>query len=613
MVNEGTMTKTITTIGLCMGFGCAPPVNDAVRHDQGEDRDFVDTGGGDTGLACDEPEQFFFDADGDGHGDDALVAVACEIPPGHVRSGGDCDDLDDSVYPGAAERCDGIDQDCDDEVDEDTEVTPWFEDSDGDGYGHPELQVFSCAPLEGYVENGDDCDDSDAQINPGADEVLSKADTDCSGTSDDLTTDDANERLDGDEPTDAFGHTVSGGYDLDDGGVTDIVVGSLGSGEIRVYGGEELVAGVSPWLLLSGAHEGDQFGLAHSLLEDINMDGHADLLVGAPAANPELSGAATVSLFLGPLTALEDGAAPDYILPPVPGDEAGGAVADVGSTGEDQVRFGVQSTTKVGGSLGVQLYRITERAMLESVVEVSGSGTGDRFGEAIGSRFDANGDGFADLAIGAPGAGLGDAPQGMVYIYLSPLGAVLTTEDADLRVVGDSLSGEFGAALAAESDLDGDGIQNLIVGAPGAVSGEGRAHILSLEELSGEVPAEVAAWATLSGAVGRLGHAVHAPGDVDGDGQDDVVIGAPEADGAGLLAGAAYIFWGSGGAGTFAPDASIDAVAPQVNLGTSLGSTAGAPTGAFQSLLVGGHGADVGDDADAEDEPGTLWLFGFAG
>lgn len=603
------MTKTITIIGLCVGFGCTPPINPSGASNGPSELDGNDTGAEDTGLPCMDPVRVFFDADGDGFGDDELATEACDLPAGHVREGGDCDDLDESIFPGAEERCDGLDQDCDGEVDEDAEARTWFEDLDGDGFGHPELQTLSCSAPEGYVDNGEDCDDTDSEVHPGAPERLNQVDTDCSGVIDDLTTDDADRRLNGEAPTDGFGFALAGGYDLDDAGSTDLVVGSYGGSEVRLYGGEGLTSGSGPLLTLYGAHEEDQFGRAVSLLQDINGDGLVDLVVGAPAATTEMSGAATVSLFLGPLDVLEDGAEPSYTVLPVPGEDAGHVVADVGSVYEGLSLFGVQATVKSTGFLGVHLYRVTERAGLESILEISGSGEMDRFGEAIGSQFDANGDGLADLVIGAPGAG-GDATPGVVYIYLSPIETVTSAEEADVKIYGDEPNAEFGAALRTASDIDGDGIQNLVVGSPGVAGEAGEVRILDSTAMEGDLSAEALTWATLSGAAGRLGHAVDAPGDVDGDGHADVIAGAPNADVAGAGAGAAYIYWGGSGTGTFAPDASIEATASMVAAGTSLGSTASRSSGAIQSLVVGGYGADTGDGGDPDDETGALWILG---
>ena len=607
-----TMTRRMAITGLCLGLGCTPPINEALSSEAPEAVGGADTGQPGGEFPCEAPVIVYFDADGDGFGDDRLQTQACEVPSGHTDRAGDCDDLDASVFPGAEERCDGLDQDCDGEIDEGVERLTLYEDGDGDGYGHPELQFERCEAVEGLVENGDDCNDEDPRINPGATEVLDKTDVDCSGVVDDLTTDEAIARLSGEDPSDGFGYAIADGTDLDFGGITDVVIGSRARSEVWIFPGEEL-ADDSPMLTLSGMHEGDQFGRAVSLLEDINADGHADLVVGAPAASPEISGAASISLFLGPLSEREDGAAPDYSTPPVPGAEAGAVLADIGPIVDDRQFFAVQATTKVGGTLGVKLYRVTERSGLDDAVEVSGSGSGDRFGEAIASRFDADGDGFSDLAIGAPGAGADDLIAGAVYVFLSPVDTVMTLEDADLVVLGDADSAEFGAAVGTSDDMDGDGRQDLIVGSPGSSDGAGMAQIITIAELEGVVPAEAAAWGTLTDAAGRLGQTVHASADVDGDGHPDAIVGAPEAAGAGVDAGAVYVFWGGAGPGVFAPDASIEAVAPHVGLGTALGVTRSGPSGEFQALLVGGDGADVDDAGDEEDQTGALWMFGFEG
>jgi hypothetical protein len=98
----------------------------------------------------------------------------------------DCDDTDPEVFPGAAERCNGADDDCDGDVDEGV-MSLYYVDEDGDGYGDPE-PVAACEPTGPVADNGADCDDSDAAVHPGADERANGVDDDCDGDVDEGTT-----------------------------------------------------------------------------------------------------------------------------------------------------------------------------------------------------------------------------------------------------------------------------------------------------------------------------------------------------------------------------------------------------------------------------------------
>ena len=96
----------------------------------------------------------------------------------------DCNDGDASVSPGQVEICDGIDNDCDGDVDEDV-TSPFYADADADGFGDLATEVWRCAPEPGEVTTSDDCDDSRADVHPGATERCDDVDNDCDGTIDD--------------------------------------------------------------------------------------------------------------------------------------------------------------------------------------------------------------------------------------------------------------------------------------------------------------------------------------------------------------------------------------------------------------------------------------------
>ena len=130
---------------------------------------------------------FYADADADGFGDNDHTSEACEAPAGTVPNGNDCDDGDDETYPGAPERCDGVDNDCDGAVDEDV-TTTFYADADADGYGDPDAAVEDCDPDTGYVADSTDCDDTNADAFPGNPEVCDEADNNCDGTIDEGVT-----------------------------------------------------------------------------------------------------------------------------------------------------------------------------------------------------------------------------------------------------------------------------------------------------------------------------------------------------------------------------------------------------------------------------------------
>ena len=169
------------------------------------------------------------DADSDGHGSDEGAIMACAAPSGHVELGGDCDDGDPlfhpgateddctdpndyncdgttghadadadgypacedcndgaaSVFPGADEYCDGLDNDCNGTTDDEAvDALTWYADSDSDGRGDAATSVQACSQPSGTVADATDCDDDDANTWPGAPEYCDGVDTDCDGTED---------------------------------------------------------------------------------------------------------------------------------------------------------------------------------------------------------------------------------------------------------------------------------------------------------------------------------------------------------------------------------------------------------------------------------------------
>ena len=125
---------------------------------------------------------WYRDSDGDGFGDDDDSVESCSEPSGYVLVDGDCDDGNAGANPDAIEICDGVDNDCDGSVDNDAaDPTTWYRDADADRFGNPDDPIDDCEPPSGYVGDDTDCDDTNAEINPGMQEIEGNGiDDDCS-------------------------------------------------------------------------------------------------------------------------------------------------------------------------------------------------------------------------------------------------------------------------------------------------------------------------------------------------------------------------------------------------------------------------------------------------
>ncbi len=129
---------------------------------------------------------WYADLDGDGYGNAASSTSACSQPGGHIADNTDCDDTSATTNPGGTEVCDFIDNNCDGTIDEDTatDAVTWYQDGDGDGYGNTNIPVTACNQPSGYVNNGDDCDDSSTNTSPGLSETCDGLDNNCDGNTD---------------------------------------------------------------------------------------------------------------------------------------------------------------------------------------------------------------------------------------------------------------------------------------------------------------------------------------------------------------------------------------------------------------------------------------------
>lgn len=195
-------------------------VCDTVDNDCDGDTDEIGAAGGLT---------IYVDADADGFGGGGAGLAACVVEAGYSAVNTDCDDANASENPSANEVCDGDDDNCDGEIDENSAIDTeyWYIDADNDGEGNPATAFAACNQPVGYIASGEDCNDADNSISPSAAETCDGIDEDCSGVADDGIGYEWFADTDGDGYGDpdntVYNCTLPAGYSADDDDCDDTV------------------------------------------------------------------------------------------------------------------------------------------------------------------------------------------------------------------------------------------------------------------------------------------------------------------------------------------------------------------------------------------------------
>ena len=157
---------------------------------------------------------WYADTDADGFGDASTLDVTCYQPTGYVSDSSDCNDTNASINPAATETCDGVDNNCDGTVDEDSasDALDWYADTDADGFGDASALDVACYQPTGYVSDSSDCDDTDSNTYPGADEYCDGHDDDCDGDIDEVSSIDVSTWY-ADSDSDSFGDATASDID----------------------------------------------------------------------------------------------------------------------------------------------------------------------------------------------------------------------------------------------------------------------------------------------------------------------------------------------------------------------------------------------------------------
>lgn len=321
-----------------------------------------------------------------------------------------------------------------------------------------------------------------------------------------------------------FGYCVATAGDVDGDGYADVVVGAPeegGNGRIYIFKGGPGGLSATPFLTLNGT-AGSRYGHAVSTAGDVNGDGYSDVIIGAPNAG-------TASVHLGSASGTE--ALPHLVITgPQPGSSFGYAVStagDVNGTGFSSIIVGAPDFTngQVGEGAAYAYYGSDSGLVAAHAWMKESNGTNARFGASVAGVGDVNGDGYFDVAVGAPTWSNSQPDQGAVFYYTGTPTGVINTGGS--RLQGTQINQQLGFSVAEGGDINGDGYADFVAGGPywsNPQASEGRVVIYTGVPVSN--PPAAGLWE--SNVAGQLaGWSVAGGGDVDGDGFSDVIVGSP--------------------------------------------------------------------------------------
>lgn len=408
-----------------------------------------------------------------------------------------------------------------------------------------------------------------------------------------------------------FGVKVAAAGDVNNDGFDDIVVGAVNydngqnneGGAFLYYGSSNGPSNTPDWSFHGDqvdAHLGEALAAA-----DIDGDGYSDLVIGAYGHSSPESGEGRVYVFHGSATGLP--AAPDW------SDEVdqGGAqfgkcvasAGDIDNDGYDDILIAAPYFDNGQTNEGrVYLYRGSATGLLTTSAWTFES---NQAHAALGYRGtasagDINRDGFDDVLVGAYRYDHDQTDEGRAYLFTGSSTGLQASPawSAD----GNQAFAEFGASLRSAGDINGDGYDDVVIGAPQYHNGqnlEGRAYAFYGSTTGLPVSESWSAESNIASA--RFGFDVGAAGDVNGDGFDDVVIGAPRLGNGQSDEGRVYVFHGASTGLQITHGWSIESDQMGAVLGQSVGGAGDVNGDGYSDLLVGApmHNGDLINEGEA--------------
>ena len=352
-----------------------------------------------------------------------------------------------------------------------------------------------------------------------------------------------------------LGYSVARAGDVNGDGYGDVIVGAYRftggehwEGEALVYQGSAAGLSLTPSWSAESDQEFSEFGYSVGTAGDVNGDGYDDVIVGAPDYDNGQSDEGRTFVYLGSPSGLST--TPSWTAE---GDQVNalfgwsvGTAGDVNGDGFDDVVVGAPSDDNGQANEGRAFAYLGSASGLSFTP--GWAAESDQalalFGTSVGTAGDVNGDGFGDVIVGAPLYANGQPEEGRAFVYHGSASGLSTT--ADWTTEADQGRARFGQSVGTAGDVNGDGYSDVIVGAyrydHGQVD-EGRAFVY---QGSATGLSTASSWTGESDqAIAYYGWSLGTAGDIDGDGFDDVIVGAYAYDSGQTNEGRAFVYRGS--------------------------------------------------------------------
>jgi len=410
-----------------------------------------------------------------------------------------------------------------------------------------------------------------------------------------------------DQPVGWLGRSVGTAGDVNGDGYSDVIVGAhvfdqseTDEGRALVFHGSASGLSLTPDWTAEANQVNARFGISVGTAGDVNGDGYSDVVVGAYLFDNGQTDEGRAFVYHGSATGLST-TSNWTAEADLAGAEFGRAVSTAGDVnGDGYADVIVGSALFANGQAGegrAFLYRGSASGLSPTPQWTDESNQAfAEFGFAVGTAGDVNGDGYADVIVGARSYDNGQADEGRAFVFLgSPAGLVAS---AAWTAESDQAGAQFAFSVATAGDVNGDGYSDVLVGAwlyDNGQTDEGRAFVF-LGSASGLVTI-TSSVATFEQGGNQLGYSVASAGDVNGDGYSDVIVGAPFHDNGQADEGRAGLYLGSiGGCCAFEEPPAWTAESDQVNalFGASVASAGDVNGDGYSDVLVGAPHYDSG-------------------